>query len=343
MKAPERQGAAGAAAWLGHVRSRVNLKAVDAEARKRVRLIVAGPRRSEFLDALAAGGPFAPEAIRAAETLLDLSPSDIEASRAAVYCPDVDSTSGEGREQLERTTLRIADLPFPVFVVRTGEASTLDEARLSTSPASSKPTPGSVSIYNVSSMSLPELRKHLLPDIARAYHGNEIALAAAVPAFRPIVAAKLTMDGAMNSLKIAAVSAIADHVPVLGFITGSIASAGDTIAITALQMRMLLRIASAYGKKPEFARILELLPVVGGGYGWRALAREASGFIPVAGIPIKAAIAYAGTLVVGQAASHYYETGLKMSPNAISALYREASERAKDFFRHFIGRKERER
>jgi uncharacterized protein (DUF697 family) len=339
VKAPERQGASGAASWLGHVRSRVDLKAVDAEARKRVRLIVVGPRRSEFLDALTAAGPFAPEALRTAETLLELSQTDIEASRAAVHCPDVDATSGEG--QLERTTLRIADLPFPVFIVRTGEASTLDEGRLSTSPASSKPTPGALSIYYVSSMSLPELRKYLLPDIARAYHGNEIALAAAVPAFRPIVAAKLTMDSAMNSLQIAAVSAIADHIPVLGLITGSIASAGDTIAITALQMRMLLRIASAYGKKPEFARILELLPVVGGGYAWRALAREASGFIPIAGIPIKAAVAYAGTLVVGQAASHYYETGLKMSPSAISALYREASERAKEFFRHFIGRKKR--
>lgn len=325
------------------MRSRVNLKAVDAEARKRVRLIVAGPRRIEFLDALAAGGPYASEALCTAETLLDLSPADAQAAKAAVYCPDVDSTNGEDQVAIERFGSRGASLPFPVFVVRTGEAATLDEARLSTSPASSKPALGAASIYYVSSMSLAELRKYLLPDIARAYHGDEIALAASVPAFRPIVAAKLTMDCAMNSLKIAAASAIADHIPVLGLITGSIASAGDTIAITALQMRMLLRIASAYGKKPEFARILELLPVVGGGYGWRALAREASGFIPVAGIPIKAAIAYAGTLVVGQAASYYYETGLKLSPNAIAALYREASERAKDFFRHFIGRKARTR
>lgn len=339
MKAPESQSTTGAAAWLGHVRSRVNLKAVDAEARKRVRLIVAGARRSEFLDALATAGPFASETIRSVETLLDLTPINTEGAKAAIYCPDVDPVLGNGGNGLERAASRITSLPYPVFVVRTGEVATLDEAKLSTAPASSKPLPGAAAVYNVSSMSLPELRKYLLPDITRAYRGDEVALAATVPAFRPIVAAKLTMDCAMNSLKIAAASALADHIPVLGIITGSIASAGDTIAITALQMRMLLRIASAYGKKPEFARLLELLPVVGGGYGWRALAREVSGFIPVAGIPIKAAIAYAGTLVVGQAASHYYETGLKMSPSAISALYREASERAKDFFRHFIRRK----
>jgi len=321
------------------MRSRVNLKAVDAEARKRVQLIVAGPRCREFLDALTAGGPFADDAVRTIDTFVDVFTIDADGAKAAVYCPDIESTNGDGQNNLDGYTSRIVDLPFPVFIVRTGEASTLDEARLSTLPASSKPTRGTASIYDVSSMSLPELRKHLLPDIARAYRGHEVALAAAIPAFRPIVAAKLTMDCAMNSLKVAAASALADHIPVLGLITGSIASAGDTIAITALQMRMLLRIASAYGKKPEFARLLELLPVVGGGYGWRALAREASGFIPVAGIPIKAAIAYAGTLVVGQAASYYYETGLKMSPNAIAALYREASQRATGFIRQFIGRK----
>jgi uncharacterized protein (DUF697 family) len=332
-RGPER--AAGAAAWIGHVRSRVNLSALDAEAHKRVQLIVAGAGQAKFLEELAAGGPFDGQAIRTVESLSDLGPLDSAPAKAAVYCPDAESTNG--------ALSAVANLPFAVFVLRTGEAGALDEARLSTLPGSSKPANGTASIYYVSSMSLPELRKHLLPDIVRVYHGDEIALAAAIPAFRPIVAAKLTLDCAMNSLKIAAASAIADHIPVLGIITGSIASAGDTIAITALQMRMLLRIASAYGKKPEFARILELLPVVGGGYGWRALAREASGFIPVAGIPIKAGIAYAGTLVVGQAASYYYETGLKMSPNAITALYREASDRAMGFIRHFIGRPKNKR
>ena len=247
-----------------------------------------------------------------------------------MYCPEPGSPNGALAD--------VARLPFPVFVTRTGEASALDEARLATAAASARPARGAASVYGLSAMTLAELRKHLLSDLVHAYRGEEIALAAGIPALRPIVAAKLTMDCAMNSLKIAAASAIADHIPVLGLITGGIASAGDTIAITALQMRMLLRIAAAYGKKPEFARILELIPVVGGGYGWRTLAREASGFIPVAGIPIKAAVAYAGTLVVGHAAAHYYETGLRMSPNAVGALYREASERAKDFTRRFLPR-----
>ncbi len=318
-----------AGAWIDHVRRRVDLKAVDAEARRRVRLAVCGPGSGAFLDTLAAAGRFDDGAVQAIDTLAAVAASEPDA-RAIVYCADVEATNGALAD--------VASVPLPVLVVRTGEGNALDEARLATAPASSKPAARAASVYYVSALALAELRKYLLPDLVSVYRGQEIALAAAIPAFRPIVAARLTMDCAMNSLKIAAVSALADHIPVLGLITGGIASAGDTIAITALQMRMLLRIAAAYGKKPELARIVELVPVVGGGYGWRALAREASGFIPLAGIPIKAAIAYAGTLVVGQAASHYYETGLRMSPSAMGALYREASERAREFARHFVRR-----
>ena len=324
--AREPSGAGSAAAWIDHLRSRINLGALERETRKSVQLIVAGPRGLDFLNALRVAGPFDEDAIL--DSLSGPGEASASRARAAVYCPEAEGTNGE--------LASVADLPFPVFVVRTGDGGTLDEGRLATSPASSKPARGAASVYYVSAMTLPELRRHLLPGIVRAYHGDEVALAAAVPAFRPSAAAKLTSDCAMTSLKIAAASALADHVPVLGLITGGIASAGDTIAITALQMQMLLRIAAAYGKKPEFARILELMPVVGGGYGWRALARELSGFIPVAGIPIKAAIAYAGTLVVGQAATHYYETGMPMSPKRVRALYRDASERAKAFATRFI-------
>jgi hypothetical protein len=330
LSSPGPRGGSSASKWIEHVRKRVNLSQVDAEARKRVQLVVAGPRRRVLREALRSAGDFNEGSVISSDTLSAAQSQGDISARAAVYCPDAGAQNGALSD--------LAAMPFAVFVVRTGETDVVDEARLATTAASTKAAQGTAAVYFVSAMSLAECRKHLLPDIVHAYHGHEVALAAAIPAFRPIVAAKLTMDCAMNSLKVAAASAIADHIPVLGLITGGIASAGDTIAITALQMHMLLRIAAAYGKKPEFARILELLPVVGGGYGWRALAREASGFIPLAGIPIKAGIAYAGTLVVGQAASHYYETGLHMSRGAVGALYREATERAKGFVRHFSGR-----
>ena len=237
-------------------------------------------------------------------------------ARAAIYVLPPGSSDG--------WQAQAAAFPRHVYAVQPPGAEPAQ-----TNPAApKKPSPGSPALYTLSALTPAELRKHLLPDVVSAYAGLEIPLAAKIPAFRPVVAARLTLNCATNSLKVAAASALADHIPMIGLITGGIASAGDTIAITALQMRMLLQIAAAYGKKAEFARIVELLPVFGGGYGWRALAREVSGFIPVAGIAIKAGIAYAGTVVVGQAASYYYETGSQMHPSAVSALYREAAERA---------------
>ncbi len=321
---------AGVGAWVEHVRKRIDFKALDAEATKPISLIVAGPRRDEFLRDLQSAGPAAADAVLQRESLTDISLADTGGVGAAVYCPEQETTNG--------ALSAVAALPFPVFVVRTGDASMPDVARLRTSPGSSKPARGAASIYYVSAFSLAEMRKYLLPDIAHAMRSDMVGLAAAIPAFRPVVAATLTLDCAMLCLKIGAASALADHIPILGIVTGGIASAGDTIAITALQMNLLLRIAAAYGKKRELARIIELIPVVGGGYAWRTLAREASGFIPVAGIPIKAAIAYAGTLVVGRAASYYYETGLTMSPKAAAALYREAADSAKEFARQLIAR-----
>jgi len=319
--------------WASHLRRQVDLKQVDAEAHETVALGVAGPCREDFLQALLSAGPARDGSIIACKTPDDaVSPSGVSVN-AAVYCPDSESQNG--------ALARVSSLPFAVCVVRTGESGGPDEARLATAAPPKRPVLGHASVYYVSAMELAQLRKYLLPDIVRLYRGRETALASAIPAFRSVVAAKLTADCAMTCLKIAAASAVADHIPVLGLLTGGIASAGDTIAITALQMRMLLRIAAAYGKKQEFARILELLPVVGGGYGWRALAREASGFIPIAGIPIKAAIAYAGTLVVGHMASHYYETGLHMSRGAIGAVYREASTQAREFARSLTTRSNR--
>lgn len=322
----------GAPEWVAGIRRHVNLKQVDAEAKKPVVLGVVGARRDAFITELSRAGEARPDAFVTGETLADLALPVNGIMRAAVYNPEIGSLNG--------ALDRVAALPYAVCVLRAERDSATNQPIATTAPAT-RPAPGHAAVYPLSALELAQCRRYLLPDIVRLYHDHEIALGAAIPAFRPVVAAKLTHDCAMLCLKIAAASAVADHIPIVGLVVGGITSAGDTIAITALQMRMLLRIAAAYGKKPEFARILELLPVVGGGYGWRTLAREASGFIPIAGIPIKAAIAYAGTLVVGQVAAHYYETGLQMSRGAVGAVYREATDRAKAFAGRALARRSR--
>ena len=53
--------------------------------------------------------------------------------------------------------------------------------------------------------------------------------------------------------------------------------------LTLNQARLVLRIALAYGQTIDNQRALELLGVVGAGFGFRAVARELLDLVPVAG------------------------------------------------------------
>jgi uncharacterized protein (DUF697 family) len=76
----------------------------------------------------------------------------------------------------------------------------------------------------------------------------------------------------------------------------------DLPLLTMNQIRMVLRIALAYGEELDQNRAVELVGVVGAGYGFRMLAREALDLIPVAGWAVKGAVAYGGTRAIGAAA-----------------------------------------
>jgi uncharacterized protein (DUF697 family) len=316
---------------MEHIRDRINFRAVDAQARKRIRLLVGGPGVRALVSVLDPEGN--PSSVfEAADAPVPLD----DASRAFIYCRAT-------RDPEPGDPPPYAASSLPVFVVEYQADDDSSVPRIVTSGPDKRPASGRPGLYRVSALTVDEMRKYLLHDLVLASAGLEVALGAALPSFRPTVAAKLTLDCAVTCLKVAGASALADHVPVLGLVLGGLASAGDTIAITGLQINMLLNIAAAYGKRPDYARIVELLPVIGGGYGWRALARELSGFIPVAGIAIKAGIAYAGTLVVGQAAAYYYEYGKPLSADKTSALYYDALERAKRAASDLIDRARRKK
>ncbi len=83
----------------------------------------------------------------------------------------------------------------------------------------------------------------------------------------------------------------------------------DLPALTLNQMRMVFRIAGAYGADVDHERAVELLAVLGAGLGFRAVAREVVGVVPGLGWAVKGAIAYAGTRALGEAAIRYFDAG----------------------------------
>jgi uncharacterized protein (DUF697 family) len=80
----------------------------------------------------------------------------------------------------------------------------------------------------------------------------------------------------------------------------------DFAVLTLNQIRLVLRLAAAHGIEIDQSRLPEVLATVGAGLGFRALARQAVGVVPVAGWAVKGGIAYAGTRALGEAAHRYF-------------------------------------
>ena len=121
-----------------------------------------------------------------------------------------------------------------------------------------------------------------------------VALAARLPALRRGVVDALVARVARQNAAIAAAV----------FIPGV-----DFPVLTLNQLRLVLRIAAAYGEEIDAERLPEILGVVGTALGFRALARQAVGVIPIAGWAVQGAVAYAGTRTLGEAAIRYFEAG----------------------------------
>lgn len=107
--------------------------------------------------------------------------------------------------------------------------------------------------------------------------------------------------------------------------------ASDTAFITMNQIRMAFLLAAAsdrpVGYKEQKAEIASLFA---GAFGWRALARELVGKIPMGGglLP-KAAIAFAGTFVVGASLERYYRLGYGFTAAERKDAYQDAYEKGK--------------
>lgn len=128
--------------------------------------------------------------------------------------------------------------------------------------------------------------------LARRLGEAGTALAARLPVLRDAVVDELVASASKRNALIAAAV----------FIPGV-----DMPLLTMNQIRLVLRIAIAYGQTVDASRALELLGVVGAGFGFRAVAREALGVVPVLGWGVKAAIAYVGTKAIGEAARRYFD------------------------------------
>jgi uncharacterized protein (DUF697 family) len=136
--------------------------------------------------------------------------------------------------------------------------------------------------------------KRVLRLIAAKAGTSGPALAARLPALRPLVVETIIESAARRNGLIAAAI----------WIPGA-----DMPLLTAVEMRMVLHLGVSHGVDVGPDRAVELLGLLGAGFGLRTAARELLDVVPVAGWVIKGGVAYAGTRAIGRAAVEYFERG----------------------------------
>jgi hypothetical protein len=157
-----------------------------------------------------------------------------------------------------------------------------------------------------------------------------LALARQFPAFRHKVVDAIIHEVAKENTLFAIATAVPNIVPniiELPWIVGEFAS--DTVFLTANQVRMAFQIAAASGRPTgAMQQKGELMTIVAGAFGWRAIARELVSHIPLGGglIP-KGAIAYAGTYAVGKALALYHHDLRQPTMEQRRELYRQGLNR----------------
>ncbi len=313
---------------FGLVRKGIDVRSVHAHVRKPFRFLLCGdPALIVQLRALLLSGHDGTIPIESAACLETIQlgaplPTDPQEVRAAIFL-------GRGNDAHAADFSALQTLRVPIL------ALTLDSDAPASAPLA-PPAPGAWGEYVVPAISREALRLRVFPHLVDCSKGVEIAVGRQLPVLRESVAAKLTRDAANNALKVSLASAAVDHIPLVGVVLGAFASAGDMVAITGIQVMLMVHIEATYGRDPDVQRVWQLLPIIGGGFGWRALARELAGFVPVAGIAIKGAIAYAGTVVVGEGVTFFHEHGHHMTKGEAAQLYERTRNDALRFARELL-------
>ncbi len=104
----------------------------------------------------------------------------------------------------------------------------------------------------------------------------------------------------------------------------------DMAVITPLQIGMVAAIGYLHGIAISRERVVELLSVLGAGYGLREAARQLVKLIPGVGSAVSAAVAFAGTVALGEVANLWFKRQMKVPSEELQQLFRGSAERARE-------------
>jgi len=205
----------------------------------------------------------------------------------------------------------------PVLTVRVG----------ATGPAASTPDPGERARIAIMSLDDAAAADAIATALLGLIQGDErLALGRQLPPIRPALFQILIQETAQANASFALTTGLAETVPVLS----APLNLGDVVILTKNQLLLGYRIALGAGRDGEpRAMIAEIVGVLGGGVLFRQIAREMIGLIPVAGIPLKVAVAYSGTWAIGRALAIWVTEGRRVTSETIHQMSKEAMVRGR--------------
>jgi uncharacterized protein (DUF697 family) len=169
-------------------------------------------------------------------------------------------------------------------------------------------------------------------EILEVHEELSLALARHYPVFRKPVVERIVQAVARENALFAIATALPNVVPNFLELPWAVSEfASDTVFLTVNQIRMAFLIAAASGAEVGLgSQKGEILSIAAGALGWRAIARELAGKIPMGGglIP-KGAIAYAATFVIGKSLEYYHHAHLSYTAGQREEVYQQALERGK--------------
>ena len=174
---------------------------------------------------------------------------------------------------------------------------------------------------------------HTVHSVLQHRRDLAIPLAVHIQPFREEVSDRIIKKVAKENALFALATALPDIVPFLSLPWAIGEFASDTALLTANQFRMAFLLAAANDRDIGYReQKAEVVSIMMGAFGWRAVARELAGKIPLGGglIP-KAAIAYAGTRVVGLSLERLYRIGHAYTREERRLAYEDALQRGRTF------------
>lgn len=176
--------------------------------------------------------------------------------------------------------------------------------------------------------------------ILKAHSDLMLPLARRFYPFRKQASYKIIRAVAQENALFCLATALPDVVPSLISLPWAIGAYGsDAAFLTMNQMRMAFQLAAASDKAVGYReQKSEIASIAASSFGWRALARELVGKIPMGGglIP-KAAIAWAGTFAVGLSLERLYRLGYGFTRAERAAVYKDAFKHGKHVSKMLLG------